>query len=106
MGHSYLPAEKFQTQENLNNVASWSELNEVKLNEPKCKYLVFTRSQEDFSTRLQINGKTIEKIKANKLLGVWITEDLGWERNTKEICRKTYSRMAMLTSWYKYRGPD
>ena len=103
LGHSYLPAEKFQTQENLNNVASWSEQNQVKLNEPKCKYMVFTRTQEDFSTRLQINGQTIEQIQANKLLGVWITEDLGWERNTKEICRKAYSRMAMLTK-LKYVG--
>ena len=65
--------------------------------------MVFTRSQEDFSTRLKIIDHTIEKIQANKLLGVWITEDLGWEPNTKEICRKAYSRMAMLTK-LKYVG--
>ena len=33
----------------------------------------------------------------SKVLGVWISEDLSWERNTQEICRKAYSRMSMLT---------
>ena len=99
------PAEKFQTQDNLKHIANWSERNKVKLNEQKCKYMVFTRSQEKFATRLKINDQTIEKIKANKLLGMWITEDLNWEQNTKEICRKAYSRMSMLTK-LKYVGTN
>ena len=83
LGQTYLPAEKFQTQDNLKQIANWSERNKVKLNEQKCKYMVFTRSQEKFATRLKINDQTIEKIKANKLLGMWITEDLNWEQNMK-----------------------
>ena len=103
VGKNYLPAENFQTQDNLNYIAGWSELNKVKLNETKCKYMIFTRSQEDFSTRLRINNHTIDKIQAYKLLGIWITEDLSWEFNTKEMCRKAYSRIAMLTK-LKYIG--
>ena len=103
VGKNYLPAENLQTQDNLNHIASWSELNKVKLNETKCKYMIFTRSQEDFSTRLRINNHTIDKIQAYKLLGIWITEDLSWEVNTKEMCRKAYSRIAMLTK-LKYIG--
>ena len=103
VGQTYLPAEKFHTQDNLDYIARWSEQNQVKLNEPKCKYMIFTRSHEEVSTRLRINNHTIEKIEAYKLLGIWITEDLSWEYNTKEMCRKAYSRIAMLTK-LKYIG--
>ena len=59
--------------------------------------MIFTRAQQDFATRLTINDHKIEQINATKILGLWISEDLSWERNTTEICRKAYSRMSMLT---------
>ena len=65
--------------------------------------MVFTRTGEEFSTRLSINNCTIDKNPLHKILGVWISEDLSWEKNTKEICRKSYSRMSMLTK-LKYIG--
>jgi hypothetical protein len=45
----------------------------------------------------------IEQKKVVKLLGVWISEDMSWSRNTTEICRKAYSRLGMLTK-LKYVG--
>ena len=71
--------------------------NLVKLNEAKCNYMVFTRSKEDFATRLTVNKCKIDQIPVSKILGVWISVDLSWERNTKEICRKAFSRISMLT---------
>ena len=65
--------------------------------------MVFSRSQENFVTRLNINDFKIEKTNVSKILGVWISEDLSWEMNTKQICRKAYSRMSMLTK-LKYVG--
>ena len=38
-----------------------------------------------------------------KLLGVWVSEDLSWSRNCKEISKKAYSRLSMLTK-LKYAG--
>ena len=32
-----------------------------------------------------------------QLLGIWITEDLSWAKNTKEICKKAYFRISMLS---------
>ena len=100
---SFLPAASFQSQADLDSISNWSEENLVKLNEEKCNFMVFTRSQEDFATRLFVNGQNIEKLPATTILGLWITEDLKWERNTKEICRKAYSRIALLTK-LKYVG--
>ena len=65
--------------------------------------MVFTRAQDDFVTRLTVNHQNIEQLPATKILGMWITEDLRWDRNTKEICRKSYSRISVLTK-LKYVG--
>ena len=65
--------------------------------------MVFSRSDESFSTRLQINGKNLERKSVSKLLGVWISEDLNWARNCQEICKKAYSRLSLITK-LKYVG--
>ena len=75
----------------------------MKLNINKCNYMIFSRSKTQFSTRLTINEQTIEKISATKLLGLWISEDMSWTKNCKEICRKSYSRISMITK-LKYVG--
>ena len=99
----YLPPESFSTQSTLNSVASWTQDNLMKINEKKSNYMVFSRSQEKFATRLHMNGVLLEKVPATKLLGVWVTEDLSWSRNCSEICKKAYSRLTMLTK-LKYVG--
>ena len=60
-------------------------------------------AQAEFATRLTVNGKLIERTEVTKLYGVWISVDLTWSRNTAEICRKSFSRLSMLTK-LKYVG--
>ena len=100
---SYLPPDSYPTQGHLDTISQWSEDNKVKLNGEKCNYMVFTRSREAFKTRLTMNNYTIDEVKVNKILGIWISEDLNWGRNTKEMCRKAYSRLSMLIK-LKYIG--
>ena len=97
VGELYLPSETFETQQHLDKIASWSEDNLVKLNEGKCDYMVFSRAKVPFNTRLTLNNHTLDKVSATKILGIWITDDLSWEKNTKAICQKSYARMSMLT---------
>ena len=99
----YLPPTSYDVQEQLNTISKWTDDNLMKLNEKKCNYLVFSRAQVDFATRLQVNNNIIDKVNVTKLLGVWISEDLTWFRNTAEICKKAYSRLGMLTK-LKYVG--
>merc|ERR1719319_1780863 len=75
----------------------------MRLNETKTKYIVFNRLREEFVTRLSVNEKLINRVKHIKLLGVWLQEDGGWERNTQEMCKRAYSRISMLTK-LKYAG--
>ena len=99
----YLPADKFKTQENLDYISQWTDKNLMKLNIAKCNYMVFSRSNTKMATRIKINSQKIEKISVTKLLGLWISEDLSWGKNCKEICRKAYSRLSMITK-LKYVG--
>jgi hypothetical protein len=100
----FLPPEACSTQSRLDQISLWTSSNLMKLNSKKSNYMVFTRSQEVFATRLQIGGLTIEQKEACKVLGVWITQDAGdWTRNTKEICKSAYARISMLTK-LKYVG--
>ena len=99
----YVSATNLKTQENINSIADWTEENKMKLNEDKSNYMVFSRSETEMATRLTMNSKTIERIEEIKLVGVWLTTWLDWDKNTREICRKAYARMTMITK-LKYVG--
>ena len=81
----YLPPDAYSTQTNIDQIANWTDMNLMKLNEAKCKYMIFSRSKENFTTRLKINGENLERISAIQLLGVWITEDLSWDKNLQTV---------------------
>ena len=99
----FLPPTSLLIQSQLESISNWTNENLMKINEDKCKYMVFTRAKVDFATRLTVNENVIEQINVTKLLGVWISEDMSWARNTKEVCKKAYSRLTMLTK-LKYVG--
>ena len=94
----YLPSESYKTQSNLQTISDWTTTNLMKLNPTKSSYMVFSRTQEVFATRLSINMQNLEQKAASKVLGVWIEEDAGsWNKNTTELCKSAYGRMSMLT---------
>ena len=99
----YLPPESYPTQNTLNTVANWTQQNLMQMNEAKCNYMSFSSSLSKFATRLSINNVLLERTSVTKLLGVWVSDDLSWSRNCKEICIKAYSRLTMLTK-LKYVG--
>ena len=74
------------------------------LNLEKSKYMLHTRTKEDFATRFTIDGYQIDRETATKVFGVWIGQDPStWDINTKQIMKKTYISMSMLTK-LKYAG--
>ena len=93
----FLPPDSNPAQTNLNFISNWTNENMMRLNEGKCNYMTFSRSETKFATRLSINDVYLEKIPVTKILGVWLDEDASWARNCKEICIKAYSRMSLLT---------
>ena len=59
--------------------------------------------KENFTTRIAVNDKNIDRISVTKLLGIWISDDKSWSRNCKKICMKAFSRLSMITN-LKYGG--
>ena len=73
------------------------------MHEEKSNYIIFSRSQTQFTTRLSLGNTIVEQVKAIKLLGVWITKDLSLNLNCQEMIKKAYSRITLLTK-LKYVG--
>ena len=103
IGQTYLPATSYSMQDSLESISTWTSDNLMLLNPAKCNYMIFSRSNEDFATRLTINNAVLERVRVSKILGVWIDDDLSWTRNCQEICVKAYSRLQMITK-LKYVG--
>ena len=101
----YVSASNLETQSILNNISERTDQNLMKMNSDKTKYMVFSRSEKEFATRLTVKGATLERIEETKLVGVWLTTWLDWDKNTRETCKKAYARMTMLTK-LKYVGVD
>ena len=99
----YLNPENYQMQSHLNTISEWTNDNQMLLNEEKSNFIIFSRSKEEFTTRLCLNEIPIQRFSTVKILGVWLQEDMSWEENTKQICKKAYSRISILSK-LKYAG--
>lgn len=66
----FLPSQGLDTQSNLDKIAMWTQDNLMQLKESKTNYIIFTRSRQNFATRLTVNGKLVERVKHFKLLGL------------------------------------
>ena len=99
----YVPGASLSTQEVIGKICDWTSTNKMKLNEEKSHYMIFSRSNTEFATRLTMNNKTLDRTEEVKLVGLWITTYLDWQKNSHEICRKAYARMTMITK-LKYVG--
>ena len=99
----YLPPSNYPLQSKIDGIASWTRSNLMKINESKCYYMIFSRSDTQFSTRIRINYIKMEQTSVANILGVWISEDLSWSRHCKQVCISAYSRLSMITK-LKYVG--
>ena len=103
LGQRFLPAQELVTQSNLEKISFWTKENLMLLNKSKTNYLIFSRAREDFASRLTVDSTHIDRKTETKLLGVWLEQSGGWEKNTKEILKRAYARVSMLTN-LKYAG--
>ena len=69
----YVPATSLASQTNIESIANWTTENKMKLNEEKSNYMVFSRSNTEFATRMTMNGNTLDRVEEVKLVGVWVT---------------------------------
>ena len=72
--------------------------NKMVINSTKTKVISFTKSRNwDFPPEIQLsNGKQLECINELKLLGVVVSNDLKWHKNTAFICEKVGKKLWIL----------
>ena len=85
----FLPPNTLRTPSYLDSISDWTDSNHMKLNPTKSSYMRFSRSQEQFATRLTLNSQTLEQKSVCKILGIWIEQDAGsWQKTQRKYARR------------------
>ena len=66
----FISPSNLKSQLYLDNIATWTQDNLMKLNIEKSNYIMFSRSKFNFTTGLQINDQNINRLDATKILDV------------------------------------
>ena len=75
-------------QQNIDKLYIWSEVNLLRFNPAKCKYIVISRKRNPLLPvrGLNINGNALIKVYHYKYLGVWLSHNLSWSKHIEETC--------------------
>ena len=103
---NFIHKSELLTDNNLREINNWTSNQKMKLNKKKTNYMIFNFTEKyQFSTRLDLDGDTIQEKENIKLLGTTITNDLKWEENTKNLVKKGNSRMCLLRAVSNFNPP-
>ena len=75
-----------------------TEKDKMIINESKCHNITFNFCQKNISPQnVKLNNKIVNQASKIKLLGVTITDDLKWTKNTTEICSKVNRKLYIIS---------
>ena len=78
----------------------------MKLNNEKTSLMIFNESVNfQFTTRLKLENNILDTLEDTKLLGIIISSDLTWHKNTKMLVNKAYKRIIILKKLYEFNVP-
>ena len=82
----------------LSDAEEFSNLNKMKLNKNKTQVMLFNKSRKwDFPPELKFSdGSQLEVVSEIKLVGVLLSDDLSWHKNTLYICEKARLKLWIL----------
>ena len=71
------------TQEYIDKISDWTTSKKMMLNQKKSHLMCFNFTQKyQFTSRITMGDKVLPVVKQTKLLGVVVTDDLKWTKNT------------------------
>ena len=98
-----IPSQNLKTQQYIDSIQKWTSDRMMVLNEKKTKNIIFNFSKErQFTTDIKLKNETLEVVNETKLLGVYITTDLRWNRNTEYLVKDANKRMRVLHTALKF----
>ena len=98
-----IPSQNLKTQQYIDSIQKWTSDRMMVLNEKKTKNIIFNFSKErQFTTDIKLKNETLEVVNETKLLGVYITTDLRWNRNAEYLVKDANKRMRVLHTAAKF----
>ncbi len=91
-------------QEAANEVARWSEGNHLGINETTTKEIIVWFGNNNDIPPLELYGKEIECVLQSTLLGIIISDDLGWDAHLHHINSKANKRIYIYLRELKRSG--
>jgi DNA-binding transcriptional regulator of glucitol operon len=84
-------------QQHLDNFECWAAQNNMKLNPKKCATMKVSFLKNDQSEPpLTISNVPLQDVEVTKILGVYVSANLKWDKQVTEILKKANGRLYML----------
>ena len=104
--NGFIEARNLQIQKNIEDIEEWTKNKQMKLNGRKSCGMIFNFTQKyQFTSRITMQGQPLEIVDHTKLLGVILTNDLRWSRNTDFIIKRANARMEILRRLSGFNSP-
>ena len=95
--NGFIAAKDLTTQANIDDIQEWTSNRKMRLNQKKSCAIIFNFTQNfQFTTRLTMEGKNLDIVEHTKLLGLIVSNDLSWSKNTQYLVKRANSRMELL----------
>lgn len=78
-------------QHDIDLVSNWANTNHLTLNADKSKFMFISRSRTQPCPLVQL-----ERVQHYKYLGVWITDNLSWEKHIEYTCCKARRHLGYI----------
>ena len=105
-GHELIP-ENSEVYQQISMIKDYASENQMKLNLQKTKFMIFNTCKSiDFMPSLSIDDHNIDLVEEMKILGVIITSDLKFSRNTEYIVERTFKRIWMIRHWKNHGASE
>lgn len=83
-------------QSDLDLLSEWCERNQLELNVDKCKVMSFFRIRSPVRFNYEIDGNRLKRVTEIQDLGVWLDEQLTFDRHVDFVTSKAYSMLGFV----------
>ena len=98
-----LDPQKSRVYSGINGIIEYAENNEMRINYSKTKFMVFNPTlNHDFIPEFNQGSLQIETMEEMKLLGLIVSNDLTWKRNTEYLTKKAYQKLWSIKRLIKH----
>ena len=105
-GHKLLN-DQSQVLRMIHEVKNYADTNNMKINVPKTKLMVFNPcTSRDFLPLFEVENTDIKLVEETKLLGVVISSNLSWKANTEYIVKRCNSKIWVVRRLKKLGADD